>query len=54
MLPSLRSNPGELEILRDRRVPVTLRTQRGEDIAAACGQLALEGTAGAESAEASP
>ncbi len=28
--------------LRDYGVSVTLRTQRGEDIAAACGQLALE------------
>ncbi len=31
-----------VDILREHRVPVTLRTQRGEDIDAACGQLALE------------
>jgi adenine C2-methylase RlmN of 23S rRNA A2503 and tRNA A37 len=30
------------ERLRARGVSCTLRTQRGEDIAAACGQLALE------------
>jgi 23S rRNA (adenine2503-C2)-methyltransferase len=30
------------ERLRERRVSCTLRTRRGDDIAAACGQLALE------------
>ena len=35
-----------VDILQDFRVPVTLRTQRGEDIDAACGQLALERSLG--------
>lgn len=34
------------DTLRDRHVSVTLRTQRGEDIAAACGQLAMERSLG--------
>jgi 23S rRNA (adenine2503-C2)-methyltransferase len=35
-----------LERLRAAGVSATLRTQRGEDIAAACGQLALDRTQG--------
>jgi 23S rRNA (adenine2503-C2)-methyltransferase len=31
-------------ILEERRIPVTVRTPRGRDIAAACGQLAAEHT----------
>jgi len=45
--PDLRAPSGTIanrfaDRLRDQGVSVTLRTQRGEDIAAACGQLALE------------
>lgn len=45
--PQLRAPPHRVStafasLLQKRGVSVTLRTQRGEDIAAACGQLALE------------
>lgn len=40
--PSGRAAIAFLEHLRERGVSATLRTQRGEDIDAACGQLALE------------
>ena len=40
--PSGLAATGFARRLAERNVSVTLRTQRGEDIAAACGQLALE------------
>ena len=40
--PSGLAATGFLRRLQEQGVSATLRTQRGEDIAAACGQLALE------------
>jgi len=40
-----------MQILRDRGIPVTFRVSFGEDIDAACGQLALKSTNGQEAQE---
>jgi adenine C2-methylase RlmN of 23S rRNA A2503 and tRNA A37 len=41
-----------LELLRDAGVRAYLRTPRGDDIGAACGQLALQADRGANGEEA--
>ena len=40
--PSLTRQERFADVLRDARVPVTLRREKGHDIAAACGQLRLQ------------
>jgi 23S rRNA (adenine2503-C2)-methyltransferase len=40
--PSVMVQEGFADVLRAARVPVTLRREKGHDIAAACGQLRLK------------
>jgi len=40
--PSITRQERFADVLRDRRLPVTLRREKGHDIDAACGQLRLE------------
>ena len=52
--PSVTRQERFADILRDARVPVTLRREKGHDIAAACGQLRLQTERQREAAPASP
>jgi 23S rRNA (adenine2503-C2)-methyltransferase len=49
--PSITRQERFADVLRDRRLPVTLRREKGHDIDAACGQLRLQTERTRESAE---